>query len=242
MQPYSINIQSNDTLIHCEISGQKDAPSLVLLHGNGEDGHIFDEQIEYFSQYYQVIAVDTRGHGKSSRGTAPFNFYTFAADLVNVLDRLDIGQAHIIGFSDGAITALHLAITAPDRISSMILLGVNYNIKGIRFIPRLSIMVVYVWLSIASLFSADYRRRKEIWGLMVHHPDLTIEEISHITIPTVVITGKNDMASQRQNDEIAGAIAGSDRITVPGDHFWMFKTPDVLHRIVMEHLQKTKKQ
>ena len=237
-QPYSINIPSGDVLIHCEICGSEGAPVLVLLHGNGEDGLIFEPQIKFFSQHYKTIAVDTRGHGQSTRGTAPFNFYTFAADLVVVFDMLGIDKAQIIGFSDGAITALHLAITAPERISSMVLLGANYNPKGIRFVPRLCILAEYAWLSIASLFSADIRRRKEIWGLMVHQPNLTIEEISWITVSTVVITGENDMVSQSHNDEIARVIAGSGRITVPGgDHFWMFKDPATLHRHVMDFLQ-----
>ena len=162
MQPYSTNIKSGDALIHCEIRGGEDASVLVLLHGNGEDGRIFKAQIEFFSQHYKTIAVDTRGHGQSTRGTAPFNFYTFAADLIAAFDALGIGKAHIVGFSDGAITALHLALTAPERISSMVLLGVNFNPKGIRFVPRLCILAEYAWLSVASLFSAVRRKRKEI--------------------------------------------------------------------------------
>ena len=136
---HTLDIPSGDTLIHCETAGPKDAPVLVLLHGNGEDLHIFDPQTNYLSQFYRTVAVDTRGHGRSTRGTASLNFYTFASDLLAVLDALLINKAHIVGFSDGAITALHVALTAPERIRSMMLLGVNYNPQGIRLIPRLQI-------------------------------------------------------------------------------------------------------
>ena len=232
---YSLKIPSGDALIHCEISGREDAPALLLLHGNGENLHVFDLQISYFSQYYRTIAVDTRGHGLSTRGTAPFNFYTFAADLIETLNTLQVERAHIVGFSDGAITALHTALIAPERISSMILLGVNCNPQGLRLIPRLLILLAYAGLSLASLFSATKRRRKEIWGLMVYQPNLTIAEISRIKTPTLVVTGENDMASQRQNDEISRAIAGSQRIIIPaGDHFWMFAKPKIFNRMVME--------
>ena len=54
---------------------------LLLLHGNGEDHTYFIHQIEYFSQFYRVIAIDTRGHGQSPRGTAPFTISQFADDL-----------------------------------------------------------------------------------------------------------------------------------------------------------------
>ena len=236
--PYSHDIQSGDALIHCVIAGREESPALILLHGNGEDLHIFDPQIRYFSQYYKVVAMDTRGHGQSTRGTASFDFYTFDGDLIQVLDALQISKAHIAGFSDGAIIALHAALIAPERIASMILLGVNYNAKGIRLIPRLMILLAYICLSAISPFSAKKRKRKEIWGLMVHHPTLTLHEISRITIPSFVVTGGKDMVSQRHNDEISRAITCSKRFIVPGgDHFWMLKKPEVFQQCVMEFLQ-----
>ncbi len=236
--PHAQDIRSGDALIHCETSGPADAPVLVLLHGNGEDLHIFDTNIRYFSQYYRTVAIDTRGHGQSTRGTAPFDFYTFAADLVAVLDKLQIDKAHVVGFSDGAITALHLALTAPKCIASMILLGANYDPKGLRWTSRLVIRLVYIWLFVTALFSASYRKRKEIWSLMVYQPNLTIEEISRITVPTLAVTGENDMVSQRQNDEISRAIVGSKRLIISdSDHFWMFKMPEMFHQTVMKFLQ-----
>ena len=236
-ESYSRDIASDNALIHCEISGNENVPALVLLHGNGENLHIFDSQIQYFSQYYKVIAVDTRGHGQSTRGTAQFNFYTFATDLIAVLDAFKIAKAHIVGFSDGAITALHMALIAPKRIESMILLGANYNYKGLKFISRCQILLEYFYLSVASLFSAKIRERKEIWGLMALQPNLTIEEISSITVPTLIITGENDMVSQRQNDQINDAIAGSRRLIIKdGNHFWMFKQPETFNKCVMEFL------
>jgi len=228
-----------DAVIHCQVAGSSDAPVLLLLHGNGEDSHIFDQQIDYFSQYYRTIAIDTRGHGKSARGTKPFNFHTFAADLVDVLNALPIDKANIVGFSDGAITALHAALMAPERISTMVLLGANYNPKGVLFKYRLLIRLMYIWLSVASPFSKKTGKRREIWGLMVHHPRLTIEEISQIKTPTLVVTGENDMVSQRHNDEISNTIADSQRLVIKGgDHFWMCKEPERLHQCVMEFLKR----
>ena len=234
-----MNISIADAVIHCQMAGSSDAPVLLLLHGNGEDLHIFDQQIDYFSQYYRTIAIDTRGHGKSTRGTKLFNFHTFAADLVDVMNALQIDKANIVGFSDGAITALHAALVAPERISAMVLLGANYNPKGVLFKYRLLIRLMYIWLSVASPFSEKTRKRREIWGLMVHQPRLTIEEISQIKIPTLVVTGQNDMVSQRHNDEISSAIAGSQRLVIKGgDHFWMCKQPERLHQCVMEFLKR----
>lgn len=237
-EPYAKDIDANDALIHCEISGREDAPVLVLLHGNGEDLYIFEPQIRFFSQHYKVVAIDTRGHGQSTRGTAPLNFHTFATDLVLVLDALCVAKAHIMGFSDGAIIAIHLALFASERISSMVLLGANYHTGGLRLFPWLYIRLIYVWLLVASLFSENARKRKEIWGLMIYQPNLTIGEISKIKVPTLVVTGENDMVSQRHNDKINQAIAGSQRLIIPGgDHFLAFKMPNIFNQYVMEFLQ-----
>ena len=68
-----------DIDLHYAQQGQ--GPPLVLLHGNGEDGSYFSRQLGDFSQHYRVITVDTRGHGKSPRGSAPFTLEQFALDL-----------------------------------------------------------------------------------------------------------------------------------------------------------------
>ncbi len=232
-----LRVKSEDAEIYCELYGTKNTKTLVLLHGNGEDLHYFDKQIEFFSKSFKVIAVDSRGHGKSTRGTALLDFYTMAKDILTVLDSLGIEKAHLLGFSDGAIAALHLALIAPERISSMILLGANYRPDGILLKYRLSILLNYIRLSFLSLFSDKYRKQKEIWGLMVHHPNLTLEEIEHIRIPSLIITGQNDMVSQKQNDEISKSIAGSKRITIENaDHFLSYKISDVFNKIANNFL------
>ena len=236
-QPTEFKIEAGDARIYGKVFGPEGAPVLVLLHGNGEDLHLFDPHIAYFSQHYRTIAIDTRGHGLSTRGTAPFHFYTFATDLVAVLDALHINKAHVVGFSDGAITALHAALIAPERLLSMVLLGANYHTRGVYLIFRLQIVLIYIWLWMASLFWAEKRKQREIWGLMVHQPKLTLAQLSRITLPTLVVTGQNDMVKQRHNDEIHRAISGSKRIIVPdGNHFWFFTKPELFNQWVMEFL------
>lgn len=88
---------------------------LILLHGNGEDGTYFKEQLAFFSKTHRVIAVDTRGHGQSPRGERPFCLETFADDLSDFLDERGIPQASLLGFSDGGNIALLFALKYPQR-------------------------------------------------------------------------------------------------------------------------------
>lgn len=101
----------------------------ILLHGNGENGTYFNNQIKFFSDRYKMIAVDTRGHGKSPRGTAPFTMEQFAMDLNELMIKLEISKAIILGFSDGANIAMKFALKYPDKIKTLILNGGNLNTK-----------------------------------------------------------------------------------------------------------------
>ena len=94
---------------------------LILLHGNGENSGYFVHQIDFFSQKYRVIAVDTRGHGKSPRGKAPFGIRQFAEDLRDFMDELEIERANILGFSDGGNIAVTFALKYPQRVNRLIL-------------------------------------------------------------------------------------------------------------------------
>ena len=93
---------------------------LILLHGNGENGGYFEHQIGYFQDKYRVIALDTRGHGKSPRGEKPFTIRQFAEDLHDFMDEQEIEKAHILGFSDGGNTALIFALKYPRRVGRLI--------------------------------------------------------------------------------------------------------------------------
>ena len=119
-----------DIELHYERRGS--GPPLILLHGNGEEGSYFSHQMEDFSREYTVYAVDTRGHGRSPRGTAPFTLSRFAEDLRDFLDARGIPKADILGFSDGGNIALLFALRWPERVGRLILNGANLDPSGVR--------------------------------------------------------------------------------------------------------------
>ena len=86
---------------------------MVLLHGNGEDSSYFVNQISFFESKYLVIAVDTRGHGRSPRGHGTFTLERFADDLKGFLDRRGLRRIILLGFSDGGNIALIFALKYP---------------------------------------------------------------------------------------------------------------------------------
>lgn len=111
---------------------------MILLHGNSENYEIFKHQIDYFSSKYRVIAIDTRGHGNSPRGDAPFTLNQFAEDLNDFFLQHKISKANILGFSDGGNIAMIFTMKYPEKVSKLILNGANLNPDGVKDISMYS--------------------------------------------------------------------------------------------------------
>lgn len=146
---------------------------LILLHGNGEDGSYFVHQIEHFQSRYRVIALDTRGHGRSPRGSAPFTIRQFALDLYDFLRAHEIPSAVLLGFSDGANIAMQFALDHPEMVRALILNGGNLDPSGVRRSTQLPIELGYRIAKHFASRSAGARKNAELLGLMVNEPHLT---------------------------------------------------------------------
>lgn len=209
---------------------------LILLHGNGEDGTYFVHQIEYFSDRYRVIAVDTRGHGRSPRGDAPFTIRQFADDLLQFMDAQGIGRAHILGFSDGGNIALVFALGHPDRVNRLILNGANLNARGVKMRVQLPIEIGYRVARIFAARSPEARRNAELLGLMVNDPNVPPEALEQLHVPTLVIAGTRDMIRTRHTRLIAERLPDARLVLIPGDHFIANRQSAAFNRAVERFL------
>ncbi|MBQ8086308.1 MAG: alpha/beta hydrolase [Lachnospiraceae bacterium] len=204
----------------------------IMLHGNGENSDYFCNQIEYFSKNYHVIAIDTRGHGKSPRGEAPFTIAQFADDLYDFMMQKELKNAIILGFSDGANIAMKFAMKYPDMLRTLILNGGNLNAKGVKSSTQVPIEIGY---KIASFFadkSPEAKKNAEMLGLMVNDPNIKTDELSKITVPTLVICGTNDMIKESHTREIADNIMYSKLMIIKGNHFVANKNPEEFNKAV----------
>lgn len=215
---------------------QGEGEPLLLLHGNGEDGTYFVNQISFFSDRYRVIAVDTRGHGKSPRGTAPFTMEQFAADLHHLMDKLQIQRAVILGFSDGANIAMKFALKYPDRVKALILNGGNLDTEGVKKSIQIPIEFGYRFAKLFAGKSEEAKSHMEILGLMVNEPNIKPEELHAIQVPTLVIVGTKDMIKQSHTEVIAKNIPNARLSVIPGDHFIANKKSGEFNKAVEEFL------
>lgn len=213
-----------------------DGKPLILLHGNGENHEYFVHQIEYFSENHKVIALDTRGHGKSPRGEKPFTIKQFAEDLHDFLLEKKITKADILGFSDGGNIALTFALKYPEFVDRLILNGANLFPAGVKRTVQIPIEIGY---HIASLFagkSEKARENAEMLGLMVNEPNIAPQELESLKAKTLVIAGTRDMIREEHTRMIAEKIPGATLIFIEGDHFIANKNPDEFNKVVEEFL------
>lgn len=211
---------------------------LILLHGNGEDVSYFVHQMEPFAKHFRVIAIDTRGHGQTPRGNAPFTIRQFAEDLLGFMDQHRIEKAHILGFSDGGNIAMVFAMAHPERVEKLILDGANLDAAGVKRSIQIPIEIGY---RIAKLFagkSPEAKKNAELLGLMVNDPNVKPEELARIQCPTLVIAGSKDMIKEGHTRLIARSIPGAQMVIIPGNHFVANKNPDAFNEAILHFLSK----
>lgn len=218
--------------IQLHYTEQGTGQSLILLHGNGEDGSYFVHQIDHFSKTCRIIALDTRGHGQSPRGEKPFSIQQFAEDLRDFMDEKNIGKATLLGFSDGGNIALTFALKHPERVEKLILNGANLFPSGVKPLYQWPIEVGYCMAKRFAKKDEKARKNAEMLGLMVNEPHIEPSELSRLTMPVLVIAGTKDMIKESHTKLIYSSLPNAKLEIIKGDHFVANKNPEAFNAAV----------
>lgn len=233
-------VRSGSANIYYEIYGEDNKKPLIFLHGNGESSKNFKKLVPYFEKDYKVILIDSRGHGQSEFGKAQLSLGSMVIDLENILLELNINKASIVGFSDGANIAMEFAIKNPDIPSNLVLVGGNYNFRGLTTSTMVMIFIGY-WCSVlGGFFDSRNRLNKEYLGLMYHEPKLKRSSLRYIKAKTLVINGTKDMIRGSHAKAMADTIPNATLKKVKGDHFWIYKKPQEAYEVISSFLKKDK--
>ncbi|MDR2111896.1 MAG: alpha/beta hydrolase [Candidatus Accumulibacter sp.] len=184
-------IEVNGAALFYEKSGT--GSPIVLLHGNGEDHHIFDELSARLANDFTVYAVDSRNHGQSGK-TGDYSYATMAEDIHKFIEVLKLGRVDLLGFSDGAIVSLILAMNHGEAVGAMALLGVNlkpedFTGDSYRFIEE------------------TYEKTKDpLFKLMLEEPHIELDAVRGIDIPVLLIAAENDLYKPETFTRLASAL------------------------------------
>jgi pimeloyl-ACP methyl ester carboxylesterase len=218
---------------------------LILLHGGLGHSDVWGYQIPALAQHFKVIAADSRGHGRSTRSAQPYSYALMASDVVALMDHLKIDKASILGWSDGGIIGIDIAINHPERLNKLFAFGANTNVAGLR--PDIDKSPVFnKYIEVAG---EDYKRLsktpteydafvKQISEMWATQPDYKPEQLAKISVPVAIADGEHDEAIRQEHDvEMANAIPGAKLVILPGvSHFAFLQKPEEFNKAVLDFL------
>ncbi|MEG1180878.1 MAG: alpha/beta hydrolase [Oscillospiraceae bacterium] len=172
-----------------------DGPPIILLHGNGETHEIFDVLTKSLEKNFSVYSVDSRRHGKSTRGCT-LSYELMANDIAQLIEKLCLEKPVIYGFSDGGIIGLLLAIEHGELVGTIIASGANATPNGLKRSLR-------AYLKVSSLF-----KKSPLTELMLSEPNISADELRKIKNDVVLLAGQRDLILQKHTRYIASNIKG----------------------------------
>lgn len=193
-------VEVNGVQLFYEKTGQ--GRPLFMVHGNGEDHHIFDEAAAVLQNHFTVYAIDSRGHGQSSP-VRELHYLDMARDVLAMIEQLDLHDVVFYGFSDGGIVGLLLASMC-DRLSALIVSGANTQPNGVTM--RLSVLLHIDW----------WLHHDDKVKLMLQEPHIEDAALQSITVPTLVLAGSKDLIRTRHTRHLAAMLPHSCLKILPG--------------------------
>src|SRR4026207_245298 len=188
--------------MYAEVYGQ--GKPLLFIHGNGGSINNFTKQIPYFSQKYKVIIADSRAQGKSTDPTDSLSYEMMAADYAALLDAMKIDSAYVVGWSDGGINGLLMAIRHPEKVKKLAITGANLR-------PDTTAVPQEIWDMVSPMYDGlkakpDKNEMEKggfkLMKLLIENPHIPLSDLQKISCPTLVIGGDHDVIKEEHTMEI----------------------------------------
>jgi pimeloyl-ACP methyl ester carboxylesterase len=234
---------ANGISIHYAIYGQ--GSQVILLHGGLANTDYWGNQIKALAPHHTVIVMDSRGHGRSTRDSRPYGYDLMADDVVALMDVLKLPKADIVGWSDGAILGLDLAMRHPSRVGKIFAFAANTVTSGVKddveknptfatFINRAG-QEYQAYSATPKEYDAFVKQISKMWA---SQPNWTDAQLEAITAPVLVVDGDHDEAIKREHTEyIAATIPHAGLLILPNaSHFAFLQDPELFNYAVLHFL------
>lgn len=181
---------------------------LLLIHGNGGDIFSLSAQIDYFRKNYKVIAMDSRDQGRSSDSPDKITYEKMTDDLNALLEHLNTGPVLVLGWSDGGIEALLLAIRHPDKVKKVAAMAANLNPGPDAIAPEVIAMVQQMLASVPAeaRTTPEGKREIKVTQMMLDEPHIDPKTLGAITVPTLILAADHDLIRDEHTLEIYHSI------------------------------------
>jgi pimeloyl-ACP methyl ester carboxylesterase len=234
-------VKSGNVSIYYETFGS--GPPVLVLHGGLGSLEDMGCQIKALAASHFVIAPDSRGQGRSTDSDQPLSYSLMADDMSALLSKLGISRTDVVGWSDGGIIGLDLAMRYPERVRRLIAISANYDPSGIpqsptteADLPRTPIRY-RLQAKDPAYWPVIYRKVIEMWRTQ---PNFSLDDLGHIRAPTLIIAGEFDLIKREHTAQLAKAIPESREIIVKGaTHAVPTDKPDVVNKIILNFLESS---
>lgn len=228
MQPsISNNALINDIQIYYEIYGN--GLPLIMLHGGGSTiQSSFERIIPLLSKNHQIIAIESQAHGRTADRNSPTSFTQDAEDVAQLMNYLDIKKADILGFSNGATTAIQLAINHPQKVNKLILGSPLAKRNGVPdwfwgFMANASLdnmptLLKEAFLKVNPSEDALKNMHDKDAARMVNFKDISVHDLQSIVAPALIILAEQDVILTEHGIELNKLIPNSQLAILPGGH------------------------
>ncbi|MGB8647234.1 MAG: alpha/beta hydrolase [Anaerolineae bacterium] len=220
---------------------------VILLHGGlGHSGNWGYQVPALVGNGYRAVVIDSRGHGRSTRDAQPYTYELMASDVSTVMDTLRLEKAAMVGWSDGACTALILAAQAPARVAGVFFFACNMDPSGTKefvFTPILGRCIARHKKDYAQLSSTPnaFQEFSEAVGLMQRtQPNYSASDLARINVPVVIVQSEQDEFIKREHAEyLARSIPHAEFVHLPNvSHFAPLQRPEQFNRVMLAFLGK----
>jgi pimeloyl-ACP methyl ester carboxylesterase len=239
-------VEAGGVHTYYEVVGEGDP--LVLLHGGFATIETWGAQAPALAERYRVYLPERRGHGRTADVPGPTGYDVMAKDTIAFMEALGISSAHLVGWSDGGNVGLEVALSRPDLVRKLVLIGAAANFDGYtsalqamtskltpEFLPS-SMRQAYEDLSPdgPAHFPVVFEKLTAVWKTEPHHP---LADLARLSAPTLVLLGDDDDITVEHAAAMQRAIPDAQLAVVPGtDHALMFEKPDLVNRLIIDFL------
>jgi len=240
----------NDIKMYYEVYGE--GQPLLLISGNNGSINNWLNQIPFFSQKYKVIACDSRAQGRSYDSDQEITYSLMASDYNQLLIKLKLDSVCILGWSDGGIIGLDIAINYPSKVKKLIIGGTNFVHDTTALYPK----VIDIFSKFKSTpfeqlpeiirqgyttLSPQPERAKIIFNklvdLVLKYPNYSVSDLAKNGAPTLVIAGDHDLIREEHTLKLFQSIPHAQLLIVPGaTHISLLEKPDLLNKIMDDFL------
>jgi 3-oxoadipate enol-lactonase len=246
--------------LHWKLEGAQARPPLVLLNSIGTDIGMWDRAIPHLLEDFQLLRIDTRGHGASDAPVGDYGLKLLAGDVLAVMDAAGIERAVIAGVSLGGMVAMELALIAPDRVSGLALICTTATLYSQMWDDRIAKVRAEGMDSIADtvmtrFLSPTFIEAHPEYAETIHRTlrttpaegyagagaairDMAVmERLPEITVPTLVVIGSTDISTPLagNGDKLLALIPGAEVAEVDGPHIAPIEAPKGVAAVLAEH-------